>query len=222
MKAIRPVRPARGIGTPLARREVSDVNTLRVMSDPLRIAILRLLMTQADGAVRVMSAKELAAELGEPQTKLYRHLKQLEDVQLIEVAETRVVSGIIEQRYRTAQLDLTLSPVLVRDRGARGDLAGTVGAIIDEFRDELRRNMRSERIDMRQSSDPAAVGVIMHTGFARRMDIRRAREFRDRLAALAEEFDAAPEDPTGSEIRMLIGWYGVTDDSTDDVNRDSA
>jgi hypothetical protein len=55
----------------------------------------------------IMSVKELAAELGQPQTKLYRHVRQLEAVGLIKVASTRMVSGILEQRYQACQQDLT-------------------------------------------------------------------------------------------------------------------
>src|SRR5215475_8662534 len=143
MKAIRPVRPTRGIGLPVARREVNDVATLRAMSDPLRLAILRVLMFDADVDVRIMSAKEIAAELGEPQTKLYRHLKQLEEAKLIEVAETRVVSGITEQRYRTAQVHLGLSAGLLEDPRNRGAMADTVGAAFDDFRDEVSKHLRA-------------------------------------------------------------------------------
>src|SRR6476620_2466816 len=66
-------------------RRVSDVDTIKAMADPTRLAILRTLMDGRGGPARVMSAKELAEELGEPQTKLYRHLKVLETAGLIEV-----------------------------------------------------------------------------------------------------------------------------------------
>src|SRR5215467_2242095 len=198
MKAIRPVRPTRGIGLPVARREVNDVATLRAMSDPLRLAILRVLMFGADIDERIMSAKEIAAELGEPQTKLYRHLKQLEEAKLIEVAETRVVSGIIEQRYRTAQIDLRLSPELMKDTDAQGDVMTTIGAVIDDFRLELRRNVRANRVDLRPFADSESVGMILQVGYARRMNVARAREFRDRLAELVSDFDDVTEDPNGT------------------------
>jgi len=209
MNPIQRVRPSRGISPPLARREVNDVATLRAMSDPLRLAILRLLMQDADVEVRVMSAKEIAAELGEPQTKLYRHLKQLEDAQLIDVAETRVVSGIIEQRYRTAQLDVRLSPELMKDTDAQSDVMTTIGAVIDDFRLELRRNVRANRVDLRPFADSESVGMILQVGYARRMNVARAREFRDRLVELVTDFDDVPEDPNGTDVHMLIGWYGV-------------
>ena len=55
-------------------REIDTVEGLRALADPVRLAILAALDTRApDGALPVMSVKELAQHLGEPQTKLYRH-----------------------------------------------------------------------------------------------------------------------------------------------------
>src|SRR5580698_2917994 len=81
---------------PAAVRTVDSVAALKAMADPTRLAILAALMRTRD--LPVMSVKELAAELGEPQTKLYRHVRQLEAAGLIRVASTRMVSGILEQR----------------------------------------------------------------------------------------------------------------------------
>src|SRR5580693_6695424 len=72
---------------PAAVRTVDSVAALKAMADPTRLAILAALMRTRD--LPVMSVKELAAELGEPQTKLYRHVRQLEAAGLIRVASTR-------------------------------------------------------------------------------------------------------------------------------------
>jgi DNA-binding transcriptional ArsR family regulator len=54
---------------PQAVRTVDNVDMLKAIADPTRVAILAALMkTRQD--LPVMSVKELAAELGEPQTKL--------------------------------------------------------------------------------------------------------------------------------------------------------
>ncbi len=53
-------------------REIDTVEGLRALADPVRLAILSALDTRVpDGALPVMSVKELAQRLGEPQTKLY-------------------------------------------------------------------------------------------------------------------------------------------------------
>src|SRR4051812_37810150 len=87
-------------------RTITDVDTIKALADPTRLGILRALSRD-----RVpKSAKELAEELGEPQTKLYRHLKVLLEAELIEAAETRVVSGIVETKYRAMQSSVTINP----------------------------------------------------------------------------------------------------------------
>jgi DNA-binding transcriptional ArsR family regulator len=115
-----------------AVREIDSVEELRALADPVRLAILSALNTHIrDGELPVMSVKELARRLGEPQTKLYRHVKQLEAAGLIEVAATRMVSGILEQRYRARQRDLRLSPALFRQHADESEAA--VRSAFDAF-----------------------------------------------------------------------------------------
>ena len=108
--------------------------TLKALADPLRLAILTALM---GAGPRIMSVKELAAELGEPQTKLYRHVKQLESAGLIRVAASRLVSGILEQRYQACQTDLRLGPGLMRDEAAADDSAALVTVLLDQYRERF-------------------------------------------------------------------------------------
>src|ERR1700749_4920273 len=61
-----------------------------------------------------MSVKELAAELGLSPTRLYRHVRQLEEARLVKVAETRMVSGILEQRYQASGRDVRFGADLLQ------------------------------------------------------------------------------------------------------------
>jgi DNA-binding transcriptional ArsR family regulator len=192
-------------------RAITDVETMRALSDPTRVAILRLLMSGDRTAPPVMSAKELAAALGEPQTKLYRHLKQLEAADLIRVAETRLVSGIQEQRYQTAQLDFTISRDLVTDEAAAGEFADTLSALFGEFRTELVANLSAGRVPIGAEAQ-TPLGLLIGRGMVRRVSRDRAAEFRRRLLALQAEFDALEDDdPDGIPVHLLIGWYAVTE-----------
>lgn len=115
-------------------RAVTSVETLKALADPLRLAILAALMRDTPQDLRVMSVKELAAELGEPQTKLYRHVKILETAGLIRVASRRMVSGILEQRYQACQGDLTFGPGIMRDPKTADESAAMVAAFLDRYR----------------------------------------------------------------------------------------
>src|SRR5215471_2523012 len=105
MSDARPLGPQSG-GE--AVRAITDVETLKALADPLRLKMLSALMRGRPDDLPVLSVKELAHELGEPQTKLYRHVKQLEAAGLIRAVASRVVSGIVEQRYQASQRDLML------------------------------------------------------------------------------------------------------------------
>jgi DNA-binding transcriptional ArsR family regulator len=124
-------------------RLIDSVEGLRALADPVRLAILSALDTQVPGGeLPVMSVKELARHLGEPQTKLYRHVKQLEAAGLIEVAATRMVSGILEQRYRARQRDLRLSAALFRQHADETEAA--IRSAFDAFLTGLFDRARNE------------------------------------------------------------------------------
>jgi len=192
-------------------RYVEDVETMRVLADPLRIAILRTLMTDAEFHPPVMSAKELSAALGEPQTKLYRHLKQLEEVGLIAIAETRLVSGIVEQRYRAGQISIGMSRELVTDPAAQSEVLRGIAVAIDDFRDELLAQWAAGRV--RLDPEPGeSVGLIVQTTGFGRMSQAKAADFRRRLIALSEELQASEPEPDGVPVRLMIGWYATEAD----------
>ncbi|MBV9870886.1 MAG: helix-turn-helix transcriptional regulator [Frankiaceae bacterium] len=84
-------------------RTVDSAEAIKAIADPLRVRMLQLLMMASH---RTWTVKEIAAELSQPVTKLYHHIKLLEAADLISDVETRVVSGIVEHRYRANQRSL--------------------------------------------------------------------------------------------------------------------
>lgn len=191
---------------PIPWRQVSDVETLRLIADPIRIAILRTLMHNVGDRLPVMSAKELAAALHEPQTKLYRHLKQLEEAGFIQVAEQRLVSRIVEQRYRAAQISIGMSPDLVIDPRTRNESLTMAVMALNDFRDELTANAAAERVRL-DPADPHRAGVILQSAGAR-IPVERAAEFHRRLLEILSEFDRSG-DPDGVLVRLLVAMYQI-------------
>jgi DNA-binding transcriptional ArsR family regulator len=195
---------------PAEIRVISDVETMRAMADPTRVAILRLLMTGNKVDPPIMSAKEIAAALSEPQVKLYRHLKHLAAVGLIRIAETRLVSGIQEARYQTGQRNLTIGGDLTTDSAAVPVLAETVTAVLREFHTGLARHLANDQVPLSSDVD-TPLGMLMIRGMITRAAPDRATEFRKRLLALEAEFDALEsDDPDGIPVQILLGWYVVT------------
>lgn len=73
---------------------VANPAAYKAMADPLRIR-MGMMLFDAPSTV-----KELARALDVPATRLYYHVRILEQHGLIEVCERRMVSGIEERRYR--------------------------------------------------------------------------------------------------------------------------
>ncbi|WP_344261412.1 helix-turn-helix domain-containing protein [Streptomyces sodiiphilus] len=203
--------------TPSVRvRFVDDVETLRVLSDPIRLEILNLLMEGADRQPRTRTAKELAQELHQPQTKLYRHLKQLLAVSLIEVAETRLVSGIVQHRYRAGQVSLRLDEEFLGGSAPMDDKLRTLRSVLDRYRRGLFQVLRDGAEDQ-----PAASGQRSgDTGAADEGDIRptlaalsatipvaQAKAFSERLNALVAEFKQIDSDQSGVPLHILMAYY---------------
>ncbi|MEV6354790.1 helix-turn-helix domain-containing protein [Streptomyces hydrogenans] len=172
-------------------REVDDVETLKALSDPLRLAILRTMMSDVRAGHRV---KDIARLLDQPPTRLYRHIKVLEAAGLIKVAQTRMVSGIQESQYQVAQFALRLSRDLLAAPGNAGDLADAFAATLNDFRDRLVRDIISGRFqpEAEAGAKPDPLGPMV-VALDRRLTPERATEFRSRLGALMEEFNR-PDD----------------------------
>ena len=74
--------------------EINDLAVVRLLSDPLKLHILQAF---ADSA---KTTKQVATELGEPVTKLYRHVDALRDSKLLEVVGERQKRGTIERTFQ--------------------------------------------------------------------------------------------------------------------------
>lgn len=179
-------------------REIDSVEVLRALADPVRLAILSALNRRApDGELPIMSVKELAKQLGEPQTKLYRHMKQLEVAELIEVAATRMVSGILEQRYRARQSDLRLSAALFRQHADEGEAA--VRSAFDSFLADFFDHARKKGWPDEGLDKPTLVV------FDDQVSPASADRIRARLMELKQAIEEA--EPGDLQLNVALGFY---------------
>lgn len=94
---------------PAEERWIEDVETIKVMADSRRLAILRMMQ-------RPTTVKTISAELDIPASKLYYHINMLEKHDLIRVVDHNIDSGIVEKIYQVTARQLKLvNPLLRKD-----------------------------------------------------------------------------------------------------------
>lgn len=190
---------------PEAERIVSDVETLKALSDPLRLKVLEVMVARTE---QPWSAKELAAELDVPQTRLYHHIDLLLERDLIRVASQRLVSGILETRYRVAALSLRLDRKLLAggDPEAEAGTSAVLAAVLDSARAELEVALR-EAASVPEGMD--AVDRPWVTRGLAKLTPERAGELRKRIEALLAEFEADAETADSRPYSLLIALYAA-------------
>lgn len=163
------------------RRVVTAPDTVRAMFDPVRGAVLDLLLERA------ASVSELAAALDRPRSTIAHHVDVLLDFDLVRVVRTRRVRAIDERFYgRTARhfqvdrIDPALAAELTNDLVTAAEESADAHAA-----DDLRVALRHARI----SPDDAAA-------------------FWERLVELVGEFTARPR--TGATtFGLVVGLYST-------------
>jgi len=186
-------------------RYISDVETLRAISDTTRMRILETMVQRRSPA---WSVKELASALGMPQTRLYHHIDLLLERDLIRATERRVVSGIIETRYNVAALSFQLNRALFAGDTAAGleVLHQTLVAVFDTARAEVELAVRLGAIATGPDA-PDERRLLLTRGLAR-LTPSRASELRRRLQALSDEFgDDTAIEPDGRAYGIVLAVY---------------
>jgi DNA-binding transcriptional ArsR family regulator len=204
---------------PLDERVIGDVETLRALSDPVRLRILEVMSARPDERFTV---KRLASELATSQTKLYHHVNTLLERELILVAGQRVVSGIIETSYRVGQRNLRLDRrLLASDPSVMHE---TLVTIFDSARDDIERGLRQGVISVEEDDRPERK-LMLARGLGR-LSPDAAAEFRKRLAALSDEFGATETDSpvSGPDAQqaygLVIAMYPMVDPVADGSTED--
>jgi DNA-binding transcriptional ArsR family regulator len=191
--------------------EAAQVEILKALAAPTRLRIMYALEVGGP-ALRVMSVKELAEELGEPQTRLYRHVKVLESAGLIEVAATRVVSGILEQRYRAIHRDLQLGPIAAAaaPEAAEAAVNTMVQMFSQQFFDAYREGRVSDDEDFPEDEAYRRPKMVISSG---RIAPARANSIRNQLEKIVDELSEA-DDPNGVPVNTMIAFYSPREPGT--------
>ena len=178
---------------------IDDVEKLRVISDPLRIKILE--QASADPS-QGFTAKELAAKLGTSQTKLYHHLSLMEEHGFLRVAETRMVSGIMERRYAATAHAYRVDRSLFAGGGGDSAISDMLDALFERARADIVGAMRAGLIDMEAEPHDRRMALWMTQT---RLSPKSVRKVMRQIERLAEIDDL--NEPDGALYGLVLGFY---------------
>ena len=184
---------------------ITDLETLKVVSAPLRVQILERIGLESETG-QLTTVKQLSKDLEIPPTKLYYHINLLEKYGLIHIAETKVVSGIIEKYYQIAakriRADLHISKNTKIDRNEGMTLAiSSISTMFDTAKINVERSFQS-RLEETQEGEPELVGMLTSQTMLQ-LSPEQAQDFISRVNALISEFEEI-ENPDGLTFGLTV------------------
>lgn len=169
--------------------------TLKVLADPQR---LRLLSEMTD---RPRTVKQLAEWLGVPKTRLYYHVRKLEEHGLLQVSDRRVVSGIEERTYEATARNWTVSDELWSSTLVR---TGVLKALMDMAGAEI--SLALQRQTEAGDDETAAPPFIVFTRLF--LSPEDHDEVHKRLASIMDDFFEQRDDGSDKiEYHALFATY---------------
>jgi predicted ArsR family transcriptional regulator len=175
--------------------KIQDLEQIRLLSDPLK---LKLLQAFAEDQKTVA---EVATELGERITKLYRHVDALHAAGLLEITRETPKRGTLERAFRAVARRFEADYALFADQ-AGDDAAATVRELLQAGQAEIVDAMTT---GAHKNSDDFIV-----TRLRCRASAKRIAELRQSLIEWLESVEQESDDDSGDEQQLvggLIAFY---------------
>ena len=171
---------------------VSDLETLRVLTDPLRLQILEVLDSHPQ------TVNQVAEMLGHSGSRLYYHFNLLEKHNLIKVVETRLVNNILEKIYWLTAEDIEIDKSLLEfsREGVQEGVVGLISSSLEATRMEMLRSLQARSYQLDHGAQPVPRDIIIQSTRKRLTD-ETYRAFLNKVRGLLKEFSELP-DETGS------------------------
>jgi hypothetical protein len=211
--------PEAGTGfKPAVEQRITDLETVRVIAEPLRFRLIQTMSARFD---EPWTVKEIARALGEPTTKLYYHVGLLEERGIVVVVGSRLVSGIVEKRYQLAAERFAVDRSLLspEDPSAGETFHSILGTVFEAARADIDTAVRQGVARLHGGDEAADDGPeeVLLSHSVDRLSRADAAEFRARLRALAEEFGqrspgaSPPAAPDGGPYGLVLAFYPMVD-----------
>lgn len=165
---------------------ITDLETLKIISDPLRLNIIQIIKDiNMNGDL--CSVKQISEQLDVPPAKLYYHIKLLEKHGFLEVAETRIVSGIVEKLYRLRSYQIIVSQDLFSLEGGDESISAVFANLFNTTLNEI------QHIVQQHKDEPAEqnISVAKHNI---KLTHSQLGDFQKQLEKLLKKYTEGPQE----------------------------
>ena len=133
-------------------RLIDDLQTLKVVAEPTRFAILELLTAPR-------SVTELAAALEVPRTRLYHHVELLRAKGLVEQVDERRVGALTERVYAPTAQTFRPGPNLFAGGEQDEQIEALTTLLFDATKADLRRSLETGAVKLGEREAPRRLGL---------------------------------------------------------------
>jgi predicted ArsR family transcriptional regulator len=177
--------------------KICSLEQIRLLTDPLK---LQLIQAFAEGE---KTTKQVAAELNQSVTRLYRHVDALHEADLLEIVRETPKRGTVERTFRAVARRFEADQGLFSDNDK--------GESVDAVRDMLRSG-ENEIIDAIMQHDGGQGSNAIFLRLRSRHSPEHIEELRRTLNEWVESAQCDNEDEDSVEVGAMIAFYPISDD----------
>ena len=183
--------------TPAPVLMIHDLETLKILADPLRNQILEILAPQK------LTINQIAKKLGLSPSKLYYHINLLEKFGLIREVDAIVKANIIEKVYWVSAYECKMDHNLCNFSTPEGQesVITAMVAPIESTRDDMMRSLEARATALDQGAKEHPRQVVVYRD-VRRMSDAAADRFAERIKEVVEDFEQFLDDGESEDTHM--------------------
>ena len=168
---------------------IKDLETLKVLTDSLRLQIIEVL------APEPQTVNQIAKQLGLSASRLYYHFHLLESSGLIRVVETRMVNNILEKIYWVTADTFDVDKNLLNFTSDAGqeNITRVVTTSLDATREDILRSLQARSIELDHGAKPDPRNMVIGK-VKKRLRTTTYQNFVDSFTVLMKEFSDLPDE----------------------------
>ena len=176
--------------------EIDDAETLDMLADPVRIEMIERLFDPA-------SVTELAEAMNVPRTRLYHHVRLLEEAEMIRVVETRRRGAILEKVYRATAKTYRPSEKFLAESPPGQFAAAVVDPLLAWTRADVVRSVAEGRVTFGKAVEHGRRAIM--TRHVVVLSPERRHQLITEMRALLGRYQ--DDDPVGEPVAAMVLVY---------------